>query len=73
MRLLNVVLFFVLFLAAPGEALAYLDPGTGSVLLQLLLGGVAGVLMAAKLYWRQLLRLFRREKPEKTPPVSFDR
>ena len=29
---------------------AYLDPGTGSILLQLLLGGVAGFLVIIKLY-----------------------
>jgi hypothetical protein len=33
---------------------AYLDPGTGSMILQLLIGGVAGVLIIIKLYWSQL-------------------
>lgn len=30
---------------------AYIDPGTGGMLLQLLLGGVAGGLVVGKLYW----------------------
>ncbi len=30
---------------------AYLDPGTGSFLLQMLMGGVAGGLVLIKLYW----------------------
>ncbi len=34
---------------------AYLDPGTGSLFLQLLLGGIAGLAVIAKLYWRRLL------------------
>jgi hypothetical protein len=34
---------------------AYLDPGSGSMFLQLVLGGVAGVGLIAKLYWRKLL------------------
>jgi hypothetical protein len=34
---------------------AYLDGGTGSMLLQLLLGGVAGLAIAGKLYWYRLL------------------
>lgn len=34
---------------------AYLDPGTGSMILQLLLGGVAGLALAGKLYWHRLL------------------
>lgn len=36
------------------DAFAYLDPGTGSMLLQLLLGGVAGALVVGKLYWQRL-------------------
>lgn len=32
-------------------AYAYLDPGTGSMVLQAILGGVAGVIIAGKLYW----------------------
>ena len=44
-------------------AWAYLDPGTGSVILQVLLGGVAGLLLAGKLYWHRLLVVlgFRRD------------
>ena len=33
--------------------LAYLDPGTGSMLVQLLVGGLAAVAVAAKFYWRR--------------------
>jgi uncharacterized membrane protein YfcA len=41
------------------SAWAYLDPGTGSMVLQLLLGGVAGAVVILKLYWRRFVRLFR--------------
>jgi hypothetical protein len=41
--------------AMPSDAHAYLDAGTGSMLLQLLLGGVAGLAIAAKLYWHSFL------------------
>jgi hypothetical protein len=37
------------------SAHAYLDPGTGSMILQLLLGGFAGLALAGKLYWHRLL------------------
>ena len=40
---------------------AYLDPGTGSMILQLLLGGIAGIAMVGKLYWHRLTSLFRRK------------
>ncbi len=34
---------------------AYLDPGTGSLFLQLLLGGIAGLVVILKLYWHKIL------------------
>ena len=37
---------------------AYLDPGSGSMLLQLLAGGVAGVAVAGKMYWQRIKRAF---------------
>jgi hypothetical protein len=37
---------------------AYIDPGSGSVLLQALLGGVAAIGVAAKVYWKRLRRFF---------------
>ena len=36
--------------------LAYLDPGSSSMILQMLLGGVAAVGVALKLYWRRFMR-----------------
>ena len=47
--------------------LAYLDPGTGSMLVQLLVGGVAAVAVTAKLYWHRILRLLRVRKDEPEP------
>ena len=40
-------------------AQAYLDPGTGSMILQLMLGGVAGIAVAGRFYWDRLLTLLR--------------
>lgn len=63
---------FLILIATTRDAMAYLDPGTGSMLLQLLLGGVAGILMVAKLYWKQLRTLFLRKKSKETlePPSN---
>jgi hypothetical protein len=44
--------------------LGYLDPGSGSMILQMIAGGTAAVAVTAKLYWRRLLRLFRLRRPE---------
>jgi hypothetical protein len=50
--------FFVL-LEVPVEA--YLDPGSGSMLLQILLGGFAGIAVIVKLYWNRVTSLFNRK------------
>ncbi|MDH3256716.1 MAG: hypothetical protein OEM27_03785 [Nitrospinota bacterium] len=42
---------------APASAFAYLDPGSGSMLLQIILGGVAGLVVVFKLYWGRFLSL----------------
>ena len=44
--------------------LAYLDPGSGSMILQIIAGGVAAVEVTAKLYWRKLLRFLRIRKDD---------
>ena len=44
----------VLLLAMPASAFAYLDPGTGSMLLQVILGGFAAIGVALKLYWHRI-------------------
>ena len=44
--------------------LPYLDPGSGSMLLQIILGGVAAVGVTAKLTWRRFLRMLRLRKDE---------
>ena len=71
------VLFALVFLAAVDldqPAHAYLDPGTASILLQTLLGGVAGALVVAKLYWHRLTSVFRRgrSKAGAVPPHSTE-
>lgn len=46
-------------LTAASPTYANLDPGTGSMLLQLMLGGVAGAMIVGKLYFRKLTDIFR--------------
>jgi hypothetical protein len=38
------------------RVLAYLDPGTGSVVLQTILGGAAAVLVSIKMFGRRVFR-----------------
>ena len=61
------VLITVLLLLVVTDAMAYLDPGTGSMLLQVILGGIAAVGVAIKLYWHKLraaLGMAKKTEPE---------
>jgi hypothetical protein len=42
--------------------LAYLDPGSASMLLQMLGGAVAAAAVTLKLYWRRIVRALRPRK-----------
>ncbi|QDY09133.1 hypothetical protein FJK98_19860 [Micromonospora sp. HM134] len=44
--------------------LAYLDAGSGSLIVQAVVGGTAGAAVAAKLYWRRVAARFRRQPTE---------
>ncbi len=46
------------------DLLAYLDPGSGSMILQILAGGEAAVAVTAKLYWGRLLKFLRIRKDD---------
>ena len=48
-------------------AWAYLDPASGSLLLQLVLGGVAGLALALKLFWGRIVGFFRFKKADDEP------
>jgi hypothetical protein len=52
----------------------YLDPGSGSMILQILAGGIAAVAVTAKLYWRRLMRFLRirKDDPEAEPAGKVD-
>lgn len=50
----------VLYLTVlPGTAQAYLDPGTGSFILQMLIGAVLGGLVAVGVFWRKVLAFLK--------------
>lgn len=47
------------------HAHAYLDPGTGSAIVQGVLAAFAALAVTAKLYWHRLLKLLGLRKSEK--------
>ncbi|MFI9638920.1 hypothetical protein ACIG87_02465 [Micromonospora sp. NPDC051925] len=52
--------------------LAYLDAGSGSLIVQAVVGGTAGAAVAAKLYWRRLASRFRRQATDPTGTAPPD-
>ena len=56
--ILTILLFLYFYLAIPGNAHAYLDPGSGSYFLQLLLAGLLGATFMIKTFWIRLKGFF---------------
>ncbi len=49
-----------LVVADPTDAHAYLDAGTGSMIIQVLIASIAGALFFLKSYWRKVKSFFSR-------------
>lgn len=62
-----VVIANLLDLAAPGDALAYIDPSTGSMLFQAIIGAVAAAIVALRLFWSNIKHSFKRDHSRKNP------
>ena len=62
--LTTTVVAMLILLALTADAYAYLDPGTGSFILQMLIAGAVGMFSAVIIYWRKLKSLFTRRSDE---------
>ena len=51
-----------ILLSMPGRELAYLDPGSGSFIFQLIIAGIAGSALAIRMYWSRIVRKVRGEE-----------
>ena len=58
MKLFNFCFGVFLLVLLTEPVAAYLDPGTGSMLLQVILGGIAAVGVALKLFWYKIRAAF---------------
>jgi predicted membrane channel-forming protein YqfA (hemolysin III family) len=57
-RIATYVIITALLAASAPPAFAYLDPASGSMLLQMIVGGVAGLALAVKMFWHRILGFF---------------
>ena len=62
-RLLQIACLLAAGLAVASPAEAYLDPGTGSMLISAVLGVAAAVALAVKMFWYRLIAFFRGKRP----------
>jgi hypothetical protein len=51
----------LIFMVTSQPAHAYLDPGTGSFLFQLLVGGILSGLFAIKIYYKKIKGWFKKQ------------
>ena len=67
MYFISAALFIAMFLLVSeigGTLHAYLDPGTGSIGLQIILGGIVAVLATARLYWMRIKSFVLRRRED---------
>ncbi len=61
-----------LLLMSWATAYAYIDPGTGSALIQGVIAAVAAVGVTLKLYWHRIMDFVRRKKNSLPPDSDSD-
>tara|TARA_B100000965_G_C18878734_1_gene451009 strand:- start:222 stop:443 length:222 start_codon:yes stop_codon:yes gene_type:complete len=63
------LLIFITLISFTSNSFAYLDPGTGSIILQAILGFVAASIATITLYWNKLKNFFKKllSKKDKKP------
>lgn len=62
----NTVIAITTLMLSSSPAYAYLDPGTGSAILQGIIGAIAAIAIVLKLYWHRFLRILGVRKGTQT-------
>jgi len=56
----KILIFFIYFFFTSSEAYAYLDPGTGSIIIQAILGAIAAFFTSIAIYWEKVKNFFKK-------------
>lgn len=64
----SLVFVFLLLFASTQAAHAYVDPGTGSYVIQILIAALAASAFAVRIYWGKIKGLFSRSSPDTQDP-----
>lgn len=58
-------ILLIIFFSLITHAEAYVDPGSASLIVQAIIGVIAGALATIKLWWKKFISLFLRKKIKK--------
>lgn len=61
--ILRIAFVLAVCLSIASPAYAYLDPGTGSMLISAVLGVAAAVALAVKMFWYRVVAFVRGKRP----------
>ena len=53
-----IIFYTLLLISLTSQAHAYLDPGTGSMMLQIVIASVVGALFSLKIFWSRIKNFF---------------
>ena len=60
------IIFFVFYFSLIGKSFGYIDPGTGSIILQAILGFIAAAIATLSFYWDKfkmlICKLFKKKQ-----------
>ena len=73
MRLISIVLLSapaaaIILIISFGSAHAYIDPGTGSYILQIVLAGLLGAAFTVRIFWKRIKMFFLYSVLKRTEP-----
>lgn len=58
--MINKIIFFLYFFLFTSSAYAYLDPGTGSIILQAIVGAFAAFFSTLYIFWEKVKIFFKK-------------
>ncbi len=53
---------WMILISCNQQVIGYIDPGTGSIVLQAVVGAIAGIAIAVRLFWYRILKFFGIKK-----------
>ena len=69
----NVLILTLILLLWPiRKAYAYIDPGTGSYIIQVMIGGLLGAAFALKVYWKKVKAYFSNLFSKRTKSDKYE-